>query len=393
MSKHLPLYQGADLKAAQGQHYGLRFERFFDAYKGDYSDTDTKERKNWLNQFCNKSIGNSQALQAKALQLRQLVESRSGEARIYHCAGNFVTGLGNPHPLENGFLWHPTLGTPYLPGSAVKGLVRSVIETAFQGDAEDRKALLKRWFGTAEKGDVAEHSGSFIFMDALPVETCRLHVEVMTPHMGKWYEKGGKNPLAADTQPGDWHAPVPVTYLTTRDIKLQFAILPRPGAGDSATLQQELQDLWQALDHGLKYLGAGAKTAIGFGIMLHETEDAKLAESKLQKYKADELEKQKEQQRQAQMQSLSPAMQEITIIEGQWQARYQKLRGKKEALNGTIHNQARALAKKAHESIEWSAEEKQAVARLIEEWIPKLVNNLNVKDMSKQLKLGTLKGS
>ncbi|PJK06776.1 type III-B CRISPR module RAMP protein Cmr6 [Lysobacteraceae bacterium NML71-0210] len=382
MSKHLPLYQGADFKAAQGQHYGLQFERFFDAYKGDYSDIDTEERKNWLNQFRNKSIGSSQALQTKALQLRQLVESYSGEARIYHCAGNFVTGLGNPHPLENGFLWHPTLGTPYLPGSAVKGLLRAVIETAYQGNEEDRKALLKRWFGTAEKGDVAEHSGSFVFMDALPVESCQLHVEVMTPHMGRWYEKGGKNPLAADTQPGDWHAPVPVTYLSTRDIKLQFAILPRPGAGDTAILKQELQDLWQALDHGLEYLGAGAKAAIGFGIMQRNTK------------KEDDLQEDLQaQQRQSQMQSLSPAMQEITIIEGQWQARHQKLRGKKEALNGTIHNQARALAKKAHESIEWSAEEKQAVARLIEEWIPKLVNNLNVKDMSKQLKLGTLKGS
>lgn len=382
MSKHLPLYQGADFKAAQGQHYGLQFERFFDAYKGDYSDIDTEERKNWLNQFRNKSIGSSQALQTKALQLRQLVESYSGEARIYHCAGNFVTGLGNPHPLENGFLWHPTLGTPYLPGSAVKGLLRAVIETAYQGNEEDRKALLKRWFGTAEKGDVAEHSGSFIFMDALPVEPCQLHVEVMTPHMGKWYEKGGKNALAADTQPGDWHAPVPVTYLTARNIKLQFAILPRPGAGDAATLQQELQDLWKALDHGLKYLGAGAKTAIGFGIMQRDTKQEDDLQEDLQA-----------QQHQAQMQTLSPAMQEITIIEGQWRARYQQLHGKKESLNATIHNQARALARKAHESIEWSAEEKQAVACLIEEWIPKLVNNFDIKDVRKQLKLGSLKGS
>jgi CRISPR-associated protein Cmr6 len=30
--------------------------------------------------------------------------------------------------VENGFLWHPTLGVPYLPGAAVKGLVRAYVE-------------------------------------------------------------------------------------------------------------------------------------------------------------------------------------------------------------------------------------------------------------------------
>lgn len=380
MSKHLPLYQGADFKAAQGQHYGLQFERFFDAYKGDYSDIDTEERKNWLNQFRNKSIGSSQALQTKALQLRQLVESYSGEARIYHCAGNFVTGLGNPHPLENGFLWHPTLGTPYLPGSAVKGLLRAVIETAYQGNEEDRKALLKRWFGTAEKGDVAEHSGSFIFMDALPVESCQLHVEVMTPHMGKWYEKGGKNPLAADTQPGDWHAPVPVTYLTTRDIKLQFAILPRPGAGDTAILKQELQDLWQALDHGLEYLGAGAKAAIGFGIMQRNTK------------KEDDLQEDLQaQQRQSQMQSLSPAMQQVQALIDELSQQHEKYPKNRENIGGRFYTKAKNLVDAAKTDESWSAEEKLALAEAVEGWLPKVVNS-EAKDLRKRLGLAVLKG-
>lgn len=249
-------------------HLGLWFERFFDAYKPDFSEVDIEQRKNWLKALAQPRAGSKARLSQYARHLRQLASARQGQTRIYHCTGNFVTGLGNAHPLENGFLWHPTLGTPYLPGSAVKGLVRAVIETAYEG--EDKGELLKRWFGTAQKGDVPEHSGQFIFLDALPIEPCPLHVEVMTPHMGKWYEQGGKKPLTADVQPGDWHAPVPVSYLTARDLKLQFIVLPRAGTGDLAALVKELGDLWQALDYGLQYLDAGAKTAIGFGCMKSE---------------------------------------------------------------------------------------------------------------------------
>ncbi|PAT36464.1 type III-B CRISPR module RAMP protein Cmr6 [Vandammella animalimorsus] len=378
---HLPLYHGSAAPEPDfnAMNQGLWFERFFDAYESDFSAVGIDARKLWLNRFSRKPTGQGQSLQKHAQRLLQLAAAQRGQARVYHCAGNFVTGTGNAHPLENGFLWHPTLGTPYLSGSAVKGLVRAVIETAYQG--EDKSALLQRWFGSAEKGDVAKHSGQFIFLDALPVQPCQLHVEVMTPHMGKWYEQGSKTPLTADAQPGDWHAPVPIGYLTARSIKLQFIILPRPGAGEADALAKELDDLWQALEHGLQYLGAGAKTAIGFGLMQRDTK----AEASLQEALQAE-------QRAAQLQTLSPVMQDIMKLAQQWQERHQQLRGKKENLNATIHNQARELAKKAHAAADWSAEEKQAAASAIEEWLPKLVNGLDPKEVRKQFKLNTLKG-
>lgn len=263
-----PLYRGLDAPECPDpsvMNMGLWFERFFHDYEPGFG----KVRKpaeptdgSWLRNLQTNALGARSELQAKADKIQQLAASQGGQVCIYQCTAPFVTGMGNPHPLENGFTWHPTLGTPYLPGSSVKGLVRAAIEIAYEGD--DKPALLQRWFGTAKKGDVAEASGCFIFLDALPTKPCELKAEVMTPHMGKWYEKGGKNPLHKEVQPGDWHSPVPVGYLTARNLSLQFAVLPRAGNAQAA---QELEQVWQALDYALQWLGAGGKTAQGFGVM------------------------------------------------------------------------------------------------------------------------------
>ena len=257
-----PLYRGlqAPEKPNSAMHRGLWFERYFHGYESDFTDVDKEGRSAWLQNLKTDAAGTRSDLQAKSEKIQQLAASQGGQTRVYQCTAPFVTGMGNSHPLENGFTWHPTLGTPYLPGSAVKGLVRAAVELAYQG--EDKPALLQRWFGTAAKGEVPENSGCFIFLDALPTAPCALVPEVMTPHMGKWYEKGGKTPTAKDTQPGDWHNPVPVGYLTARDLQLQFAVMPRPGVA-----ADELAQVWQALDYALQWLGAGGKTAQGFGVM------------------------------------------------------------------------------------------------------------------------------
>lgn len=260
-----PLYHGLDAREVPDtnrMNVGLWFDRYFHGYADDFSQVDKGARTEWLRGLNTDALGNAKELSLKTEAIHQLATAYHGQAKVYRCTAPFVTGMGNPHPLENGFTWHPTLGMPYLPGSSVKGLVRAAIEIAYAG--ADKTALLQRWFGTAEKGDVAEASGCFVFLDALPTAPCKLVAEVMTPHMGKWYEKGGKNPAHKEVQPGDWHSPVPVSYLTARDLSLQFAVLPRAGSAQTA---QELEQVWQALDYALQWLGAGGKTAQGFGVM------------------------------------------------------------------------------------------------------------------------------
>ena len=141
-----PLYRGLQAPLAPNpgaMHLGLWFERFFHGYENDFAAVNTEGRSAWLRQLDLKQVGARSELQAKAEKIQQLAASQGGQARIYQCTAPFVTGMGNPHPLENGFTWHPTLGMPYLPGSAVKGLVRAAVALAYQG--ADKPALLKRW--------------------------------------------------------------------------------------------------------------------------------------------------------------------------------------------------------------------------------------------------------
>jgi hypothetical protein len=46
----------------------------------------------------------------------------------------FTTGLGNEHPLENGFAFLSPYGLPYLPGSGVKGVVRQAARELASGE-------------------------------------------------------------------------------------------------------------------------------------------------------------------------------------------------------------------------------------------------------------------
>jgi len=297
----LPLYRGLDAPARPdtGAHMGLWFERYFSAYDPEFraqvelskseKENLQKQRGQWLKTCTRNQHGDQRKLLDKAVRQLEMVRSFGGDARVFRCAGRFVSGIGNAHPLENGFTWHPTLGMPYLPGSAVKGLVRAVVETALDAGPEEKARILRLWFGTEQKGDVAEQAGAFIFLDAIPVAPCELRAEVLTPHMGNWYEKGQKTPMVADTMPGDWHSPVPVLWLAASDLRLQFAVMPRPGA------QASLDDLWEALDYGLQYLGAGAKTAIGFGLFSPDSQGNDVVARQLRNHQEAMAEQQRRQ--------------------------------------------------------------------------------------------------
>lgn len=297
----LPLYDQArsDAKPSDDGHFGLWWERFFNGYpngwKHDISDPSRKEvvrkewatnKESWLRQFDGKKVGLERDLKAACERQKALCEHMNGEARTFSMTWHFATGLGLPHPMENGFLWHPTLGTPYLPGSAVKGLVRSWVEEwedppETDAGRKERLARLYRWFGSEAKdpkdrraeratgfvpptkgtrADQDTEAGGFIFFDALPTMNPILKADVMTPHMDKWYEAGANRPGEADTTPADWHDPRPVQFLVVDKPEFQFAIAPR-----TEEAKGELQEVLDALTYALEWLGTGAKTAVGYG--------------------------------------------------------------------------------------------------------------------------------
>lgn len=68
--------------------------------------------------------------QTKALIDRQRAAARGDQFMSFSCetTSPFTTGLGNEHPLENGFAFLDPYGVPYLPGSGVKGTIRRAAE-------------------------------------------------------------------------------------------------------------------------------------------------------------------------------------------------------------------------------------------------------------------------
>ncbi|MCD6460476.1 type III-B CRISPR module RAMP protein Cmr6 [bacterium] len=270
-----PLYKAnhaPDKFTAEG-NAGLWFERFFSAYEQCFKGKNKKETKEWMDKL-KVTVGNEELLRKHASYQLKMIDDLDGKLCTVNCSWHFVTGMGNPHPVENGFTWHPTLGVPYLPGSAVKGLLRSWIEQWDEKDDKKRKEKLLRWFGSDHKNpkqrtNKEDHTGELIFFDALPIEKPRLSVDIMTPHMGKWYEKGGDIKCVekeSEAIPADWHDPVPVPYLVTDKATFLFSIALR-ACKKTVVDALDLDEVMQALKNALEWLGAGAKTAVGYGQM------------------------------------------------------------------------------------------------------------------------------
>lgn len=322
----LPLYaelQGcADLDVLRTKrhtegHTGLWFERFYNRYPADYSNTKVGENdfREWLGEF-NALAGECELLDAATERQVGLVGALQGQFAVFKSPWHFVNGMGYPHPLENGFNWHASLGVPYLPGSGVKGMVRSWVETwAF--DAEDKAAQQQKkerlldWFGSESKDpseDGSLHTGKVIFFDALPIAPVRLSTDIMTPHMGDWYAKGGEIQDVtrdADKVPADWHSPNPIYFLSAKEPVFLVSIAPR----DEVVAQEvDLAEVMQCVEDAFEWLGAGAKTAVGYGQF---ERDEALTAAYLDSYKEREQAHKVEQEQSAALSGLSGVAREL----------------------------------------------------------------------------------
>ena len=217
-----------------------------------------------------------------------------------------VSGFATNPALESGLHLHPLYGFPYLPGSAVRGLVHHVaemelIEEGIPENAEGRRHFLdaveriKTIFGSVfvrplpanpietpwsvidawrrENGTTAEdrkrmsalldqHTGGLLaFYDAVPEpgQDGLLQTDILNPHYPDYYDNQGKKP------PSDDQDPRPVYFLAVKpgtSFRFRFRTTGRPA-------EPELEDLpgkvrgW--LQTGLEEWGAGAKTAAGYG--------------------------------------------------------------------------------------------------------------------------------
>ncbi len=261
----------------------------------------------------------------------------------------FTTGLGNEHPLENGFAFLNPYGLPYLPGSGVKGVLRQSARELASGDwgdasgwndnktiplmqgASDKRravldtnkqpvmlAMLDVLFGReSEDGDSDHLRGALGFWDVIPqIKGDSLMVEIMTPHQTHYYQQKLDRKAGDSVTPHDSGQPNPIHFLTVP-----------PGSGftfhvvcDTQHLARLAPDLandrWKTLltaafEHAFAWLGFGAKTAVGYGAM-GEDPKAKQGREKAAQAIADQRRaEQAAQEREAELDKLPPTARAI----------------------------------------------------------------------------------
>ena len=184
----------------------------------------------------------------------------------------FTTGLGNEHPLENGFAFLNPYGLPYLPGSGVKGVLRQAAHELASGEWDDSHgwseepcyplliggkpvldakkqpvvlSMLDVLFGRETSSGESDHvRGALMFWDVIPqVEGDSLMVEIMTPHQGHYYQwKKDQRGNEIEVPPHESGQPNPISFLTVPpgsrfvfhvrcDLALLGRLAPDPGDG------------------------------------------------------------------------------------------------------------------------------------------------------------------
>lgn len=246
----------------------------------------------------------------------------------------FTTGLGNEHPLENGFAFLNPYGLPYLPGSGIKGVLRQAARELASGEWGDTHdwteekihqleipagqpidlSVLDVLFGLeSDDGDKQHVRGALSFWDALPqIPGESLAVDIMTPHQSHYYQQKQERKSGDSTTPHDSGQPTPISFLT----------LP-PGTGFAFHVQCDLPHLerlapdlaenqrWQTLltaafEHAFAWLGFGAKTAVGYGAMEKDKKAEERRQREAQALREKAAQEAAQQQRQAELESMSP---------------------------------------------------------------------------------------
>ena len=263
----LPLYDkvhaAPPVKTVPRGNFGLAYDKFGDTWDvngktAKFQKTSEGGRQGWLERFSGQLAGQASLLEEHACRRHQLVDGRQGQTLWFAADWVFVSGLGRSHPMENGFAWHHALGVPYLPGSGVKGVLRA---WALESGLEPEK--VERIFGprSAGKDSIRKAKvGSILFFDALPFQPVKLRAEVMTNHYGDWY---GTSAESHDhSWPADWISPVPIPFLAVEPGTVFGLSTAKASPG---TPDEDLDWVLAQLPEALSELGAGAKTAVGYG--------------------------------------------------------------------------------------------------------------------------------
>jgi len=201
--------------------------------------------------------------------------------RIASTLGRMVINLGAESVIETSIALHHTYGTPYIPGSSLKGLAASYLrqkqrilakKQREQGEAsqeyKELAAAYKILFGDQDE------AGYIIFFDAhyrpgsaiYQGQEQPLHSDIMTVHHPKYYQ--------GEHAPDDKQSPIPIPFLSATGHYLVALAAP-----DLQHNKAWIDFTFDLLAQALLEQGIGAKTSSGYGRMkLVDPEELLLSE-------------------------------------------------------------------------------------------------------------------
>ncbi|MCX8139300.1 MAG: type III-B CRISPR module RAMP protein Cmr6 [Gemmataceae bacterium] len=264
------------------RHPGLQLDKF--SIPGNQM-----AQKQALDHVCRTS-GDSGLLNDLAARRRSLGNTLPGYTAFRATTTSpLALHLARASALENaGICLHPLYGFAYLPGSGLKGMARAYAETIWLPAQSDQKQAwrdIEDVFGWAPHPDrrqqihdpnhpaevrrqddhdpkspeISASSGNIIFHDAWPESWPKLIVDIVNNHHPEYYQA---EPNDNAHPPGDWENPVPVYFLAVPPgVTFTFPLAKRHRDVPDRLVELARDWLLGALCH----LGAGAKTATGYG--------------------------------------------------------------------------------------------------------------------------------
>jgi CRISPR-associated protein Cmr6 len=193
-------------------------------------------------------IGTPQVYEQFFWRWKQTLKDSGAQMQTLKVDGRMIVGLGAESVLETSITLHKTYGVPYIPGSALKGLVAFYIrqeldENLWRKDSPAYQTI----FGSQVS------AGYITFHDALYVPSNAnkpLHADILTVHHQDYYQ--------GTSAPADWDNPVPVPLLSATG---DYLVALSGVAGAAIWIEKTFEILSKALSE----YGIGAKTSSGYG--------------------------------------------------------------------------------------------------------------------------------
>lgn len=237
-----------NIPVTQAEHPGLWFDKYLrqQLKKDEKVEGTTPQRK--LVEECSE-IKESEIYQAFFERWQAALALFGAKTKEAEVKGRLAVGLGDESVIETAVTLHHTYGTPYIPGSALKGLAANFAhqrleDPTWKKDGEAHQIL----FGSTKE------AGFITFFDALYVPDSghngqALYPDVITVHHQEYYQSG-------QSVPADWDNPNPVSFLSTTGRYL----IALAGPDD-----EWIDRVFRILGQALQDVGIGAKTSSGYG--------------------------------------------------------------------------------------------------------------------------------